>query len=233
MTTDQRRLVYFADPMCSWCYGFAPVISALARHFGERLPVEIVMGGLRPGTTAPMTGADKDYIRGAWARVAQATGQPFDPAFFARESFVYDTEPACRAVVSARRLDPALALGFKERVSKAFYAANRDVTQATTLAAIAAETGIDARRFAAEFDSSEARNETFRDFLKAQELGIRGFPTVLAGSAADGFAVLTNGYRPLDGLIEALENWLTSPSPLASKGRGNSGHVRPETPVKK
>ena len=26
-----RELIYFADPMCSWCYGFAPVISAIER----------------------------------------------------------------------------------------------------------------------------------------------------------------------------------------------------------
>jgi putative protein-disulfide isomerase len=26
---DQKHLVYFADPMCSWCYGFSPVIAAL------------------------------------------------------------------------------------------------------------------------------------------------------------------------------------------------------------
>jgi hypothetical protein len=25
-----RQLVYFADPMCSWCYGFSPVIAAIA-----------------------------------------------------------------------------------------------------------------------------------------------------------------------------------------------------------
>ena len=44
---SHRFLVYFADPMCSWCYGFSPVIREIADHFGERLPVEVVMGGLR------------------------------------------------------------------------------------------------------------------------------------------------------------------------------------------
>jgi putative protein-disulfide isomerase len=95
------------------------------------------------------------------------------------------------------------------------------VTDASVLAEIAAETGVDAERFTAAFVSADARNETSRDFLRAQELGIRGFPTVLAGSAADGYALLTNGYRPLDGMIEALETWLGAPQ------------VSTETPVKK
>ena len=32
-----HQFVYFADPMCSWCYGFAPVIAALAERFEGRL----------------------------------------------------------------------------------------------------------------------------------------------------------------------------------------------------
>ena len=44
-----RHLLYFADPMCSWCYGFAPVIHTLSEHFTDRLPLRLVMGGLRAG----------------------------------------------------------------------------------------------------------------------------------------------------------------------------------------
>src|SRR5262245_30506309 len=69
----QKHLLYFADPMCSWCYGFAPVITALAEHFAGRLPVKLVMGGLRAGNTRPMQPQDKDYIRNAWTRVHAAS----------------------------------------------------------------------------------------------------------------------------------------------------------------
>ncbi len=73
-------------------------------------------------------------MRGAWTRVGAATGQPFDMAFFDRASFTYDTEPACRAVVTARRLMPRMALPFKARISRAFYAENRDMTRADEIA---------------------------------------------------------------------------------------------------
>ena len=52
---SDRHLIYFADPMCSWCYGFWPVIAAVQAAFGETLPIRLVMGGLRPGTTEVMT----------------------------------------------------------------------------------------------------------------------------------------------------------------------------------
>ena len=204
------HFLYVADPMCSWCYGFAPVIAALEERFRGRLPVRVMVGGLRAGNTKPMRAEDKAYIKEAWGRVAAATGQPFDTEFFAREGFVYDTEPACRAVVAARRLRPDFALGFKGRISAAFYGDNRDMTNTDEIVAVAEEAGLDADEFRTAFLAPETRNETFRDFLMAKEMGIEGFPTLIAGSAAGGYALVTNGYRPLEGMPEAIERWLTA-----------------------
>lgn len=72
---SELRLVYFADPMCSWCYGFSPVITTLVERFEGRLGLQVVVGGLRAGNTAPMRAEDKDYIREAWTRVGAASGE--------------------------------------------------------------------------------------------------------------------------------------------------------------
>jgi putative protein-disulfide isomerase len=213
-----RQLVYFADPMCSWCYGFAPVIAELSERFRDRMPLQVVMGGLRAGNTEPMTAKDREYIRGAWTHVGAATGQPFDLSFFDRESFTYDTEPACRAVVAARRLKPAMALPFKARLSHAFYAENRDMTSAQEIAEVAEEAGFDRAEFTATFAAPETHNDTFRDFLTAQELGIRGFPTLIAGNNEDGYALLTNGYQPLEALLDPLERWWAAGAPVKAQG---------------
>jgi putative protein-disulfide isomerase len=210
------EMIYIADPMCSWCYGFQPVISALAERFETSLPFRLMLGGLRAGNQEPMGAADKAYVRQAWTRVGAATGQPFDLSFFAREHFSYDTEPACRAVVSVRRLQPTLALPFMGRIQQAFYAENRDMTAADELAGVAEEAGLAKEAFADEFAAPATRNETFRDFLTAQELGIRGFPTLIAGSRAKGYALVTNGYRPLEDLLEPLERWLAAGAPVSA-----------------
>jgi putative protein-disulfide isomerase len=216
--STRLQMVYFADPMCSWCYGFAPVIEALSQRFEDRLALQLVMGGLRAGNTEPMTPRDRDYIRNAWTRVGAATGQPFDFSFFDRESFTYDTEPACRAVVAARRLMPRMALPFKARISRAFYAENRDMTSAAEIAGVAEEAGFDRAAFSAAFAAPETHNATFRDFLTAQELGIRGFPTLIAGSEETGYALLTNGYRPYEDLAGPLERWLEAGAPVTAAG---------------
>ncbi|MFM9942098.1 MAG: DsbA family protein [Hyphomicrobiaceae bacterium] len=214
--SSRREFLYFADPMCSWCYGFGPVIGALATQFAGRLPVRVVMGGLRAGNTQAMREQDRQYIRDAWKRVGEASGQPFDTAFFERAHFVYDTEPACRAVVTARRLKPESVLDFKAAVSSAFYAHNRDVTQDSVLADVASEFGFERAPFLAELTSSDARNETFRDFLTAKQAGVEGFPLLAAGSEAGGYALVAHGFRTLEGLPEAIEGWLAAGAPITN-----------------
>src|SRR5215212_8246756 len=99
--------------MCSWCWGFAPTIESIRQHFGKALPIRLLMGGLRPGTTKPLDEAGRRTIRQHWEHVREASGQPFGFRFFEREGFIDDTEPASRAVVVMRRagvVDPLSCL---------------------------------------------------------------------------------------------------------------------------
>ena len=175
------------------------------------------MGGLRAGNTRPMRAEDKDYIRNAWSKVGAATGRAFDAAFFDRDGFVYDTEPVCRAVVTAREwpeLQPESPLAFKDRLSTAFYANNRDVTDPATIADIAAEAGYDRAAFLERLQSADMRNATFKDFLTSQQMGVEGFPMLAAGTESGGYALVTHGYRPIDGFPEAIETWLARGAPV-------------------
>ena len=209
-----RHLLYVADPMCSWCYGFAPVIAEIAERFSDQAPVRVVMGGLRPGETRPTREKDKDYLRTAWAHVAALSGQTFNPAFFQREDFVYDTEPASRAIVTIRHVYPQEALGFLTRVSAAFYADNRDVTDAEVLGDLAEESGFNRAEFLAAFVSEAAREATQQDFAICRQADIRGFPTLLAGIDRTGdtgperaYRLVTQGFCALDDMATALEQW--------------------------
>lgn len=193
--------------MCSWCWGFAPVIGAVQSEFGAVAPIRLVVGGLRTGETKPMDAKSKDYIRGHWEHVQSATGQPFDFTFFARDGFVYDTEPACRGVVAARSLAPSAALAYFEAVQRAFYVDNRDVTAADTLADIACAVGIDRGAFDAVLAAPEISEATRADFNLTHALGISGFPTVVLEDDA-GQAFLTIGYRPLAAVRPHIALWL-------------------------
>ena len=200
-------LYYFADPMCSWCWGFSPVIREIAAVVGDRAAVRFVAGGLRTGQTQPMSEKTKAVIRHHWQEVAKTTGQPFNFAFFDREDFRYDTEAACRAVVVMRSFAPGATLAYLDAVQRAFYASNRDVTDPAVLADIAGAFDLDAAGFSALFNAAEIIAATRADFRAAAAAGITGFPTVILRDAA-GFSLLTAGYQPLEALKPHLDHWL-------------------------
>lgn len=186
------HLLYIADPLCSWCYGFGPELSKLlARHPGARL--DLVMGGLRPFNRQKMTPEFKEMLRGHWRHVATASGLPFSESVLERDDFIYDTEPPCRAVVTARDLDASRAHGFMTAIQLAFYRDGRDVTQGDVLADIAAECGYQRDTFRMSFDSDAMREETRTDFATARSLGVSGFPT-LGTSRGEQLFLVTSGY---------------------------------------
>lgn len=206
---ERPHLVYFADPMCSWCWGFAPVIKAIRAEFAGRLPIRLVLGGLRPGTTKPMDDAAKASMRSHWNHVHTASGQMFDHKFFDRPGFIYDTEPACRAVVLARRDSMDLALDMLDAVHHAFYAENQDVTNTAGLAKIYASIDGDEAMFRSRFSDLELIAETQQDFYISQQTGVTGFPTLIAGTGADAaFSLVTQGYQGLQKILPALTTWL-------------------------
>ncbi|MBW3666459.1 MAG: DsbA family protein [Actinobacteria bacterium] len=192
MASAVTKLVYVGDPMCSWCWGFAPEIEALA----EDHPVEVVVGGLRPG---PMAQELDDRLAGSlrhhWVEVAERTGQPFDPSFLdRRDGWVYDTEPAAIAVTTFRLLHPDLSLDYFTVVQRAFYAAGRDVTEFPVLADLASDFEVDPTTFGASLDTEEAKQRAWDDFARARNWGISGFPT-LVGELGDGrLALLARGW---------------------------------------
>ena len=207
---DEPHLIYFADPMCSWCYGFSPVIEEIRKAFGRALPVKVVMGGLRPGTETAMTKAAKAEIVGHWTHVHEATGLPFDEHALDREGFRYDTDPGARAVVVARRESQELAVAYLTRAQQAFYAEGRDVTSGEVLADLAAELGLDRAGFLAQWESEDAKQETWRDYAVSQRAGVTAFPTLVGGPNEAGvYGVVTRGYAPAEQVVGVLKDWIS------------------------
>lgn len=212
---DAPHLIYFSDPMCSWCWGFSPVVEAIQGAFGDALPIRLVMGGLRPGTETPMTDEAWAQMRGYWGTVHQAAGVPFhDQPVPPREGFVYDTDPAARAVVLMRIAHPGRELAYLARLQRAFYAENRDITSRDVQADLAAELGADRARFRDALDQEALGPETWRDYALSQRAGVTGFPTLVAGPSAEGtYGVVTRGFAPAAQVLAVLSGWLGTAEP--------------------
>lgn len=193
-------LLYFANPMCSWCWGFAPAVRALTEA-GHR--VTLALGSLGADRARPMRAADKAEVRQHWQHVAEASGQPFDFGFFERDGFVYDTEPACRAVQVVRGRFPALALPAFGRLQERFYALGHDITDEALLRDAVAEFGIPPELFDAGFEAPETAGLVAAEWQQTAALGVTGYPTLIAFEAGRP-EVVTIGWRPPEEVLAAV-----------------------------
>jgi putative protein-disulfide isomerase len=211
MTKPSRILWYFADPMCSWCWGFTPIISAIKEAYAHKLKVALLLGGLRPGTTEPMTAVLRAEILHHWHEVQRRTGQPFTFEEAMPAGFVYDTEPPSRAVVAVAEINPEETFPYFKSVQQAFYAQRQDVTQAQTLAELAEAHHIAAPHFLERFHAEDVKIKTRMHFQQTQQAGVRGFPTAVLQDAS-GSTLLTRGYRAFEELQPEIEAWLARPA---------------------
>jgi putative protein-disulfide isomerase len=200
-------LWYFADPMCSWCWGFSPVIEQVRKAYGDRLRISLVLGGLRPGTTEPLSAQAREDILHHWRQVHARTGQSFLFEGAMPPGFIYDTEPACRAVACMADINPTLIFPMLKAAQGSFYMAGRDVTQPRVLAYIATTLGVSEDDFVNAFEAKPARHRTREHFRMARELGVNGFPTLVLQSDQT-FHLIANGWQPQDQITTSINTWL-------------------------
>lgn len=207
-------LIYIADPMCAWSYGFGPELAALMEGVPE-LPVEVVVGGLRAYKTEVITAKMKQEQLDEWRKVAEQTNLPFDYNALSRDNFAYNTEPACRAVVAARLLAPKSALYVLHEIQRMFFSEGKDATDGAVLASIArpamAEHGydVDEASFLATWNSDVAVKATNDDFLLANKWGVTGFPTLVLERNGK-LDLVISGYVAMPKLIDLLQTVIDS-----------------------
>jgi len=199
--TTPLELLYIADPMCSWCWGFAPVIEKIDQSFD--IPVRVVVGGLRPGDRAEPLDRVRAMLEHHWAQVAAASGQPFDLKGLDRTDWMYDTMVPDTAVVTMRSTAPDETLRFLATVQRAFYADAIDVTDPDVYKDLVAGFPVDRDAFVTAVRSPEMHEVAEKDFREAQWIGVTGFPSLLLRDGAKAVPIAL-GYAPFDQVADRI-----------------------------
>ena len=202
---------YIGDPMCSWCWGVSPTMKELATYCDSRnINFTLHVGGLRPGGGDEWNSQFKAFLRHEWETVYQRTGQPFGFSLLDKTEFNYDTEPACRAVVTMtlllqNRPNPIHAiLAFFSGIQRQFYVDGADPKQPEFYRDLCMEADVAYEDFLQVFQSDDAKSATVQEFQRCRSWGVRGFPSILLD--VNGKMIpLASGYMTISALIEKIE----------------------------
>ncbi|MDE2890124.1 MAG: DsbA family protein [Gemmatimonadota bacterium] len=175
------QLYYVADPMCSWCWGFRPVLQAIVSALPGSVPVVYVMGGLAKDSDDPMPEETRAYVQQNWRDVTTTTGAEFNWDFWRKCKPRRSTYPACRAVLAARtQREDAVAEMF-DAIQRAYYREARNPSDIETLTAVAGSLSppLDVERFERDIRSPEIEAELQAGFNLRRSMGVREFPSVV------------------------------------------------------
>ena len=205
-------LFYVHDPMCSWCWGFRPALQHIREHLPAAVKLTAVVGGLAPDSDAPMPEETKRYVQQNWQNIERVIpGTPFNYDFWRTCKPRRSTYPACRAVIAACQLDPALEFPMIEAIQQAYYLHAKNPSDASTLIALAEDLGLDKTTFEKVFASSEVQQLLEHNLRVYQELameaGISGFPS-LALKADMGLVGIPIDYNDASVSLDAINNCL-------------------------
>ena len=175
------RLYYVADPMCSWCWGFRPVLQEVVAALPETVPVVYVMGGLAKDSDETMPEATRAYVQRNWRDVTATTGAEFNWDFWSKCKPRRSTYPACRAVLAARAQREDAVPELFDAIQRAYYEEAGNPSDLETLTQVAGTLSppLDVDRFDRDIRSPEIEAQLQEGFNLRRSMGVREFPGVV------------------------------------------------------
>lgn len=172
-----NTLYYVLDPMCSWCYAFAPSWNKLLKQLDNSLHVEYVYGGLAPHSNEPMPQSMQEMLQNTWKDIEQRVGTQFNYDFWSTCKPRRSTYLSCQAGVCARIQGKEYEM--IQEIQKAYYQNASNPSDRDTLEIAASNINLDIDKFSYDLESNEIINVFEKDLHQRRKLGVNGFPSLV------------------------------------------------------
>ncbi|WP_210395563.1 DsbA family protein [Motiliproteus sediminis] len=201
--TSEDALYYVMDPMCSWCWAFAPALQSVVDDDRLNQPLVYVMGGLAADTDDPMSPAMQQQIARIWQHIEALTGARFNHAFWQQNNPRRATFAACRAVIAAEALAAGAFAAMIDAIQRGYYLRALNPSETSVLVQLAEETGLPSAPFA-DLLASEAVTIRLTEHLRWRDrLLVQGYPALVYWHEQQAIPVIS-GYCARAELEQAL-----------------------------
>ena len=173
----RAQLFYIYDPMCSWCWGYAPTWQRLQRELASEVDIIYGLGGLAEDSDVLMPEAMQVFLQQTWRKIAQQLGTELNFDFWQQCQPRRSTFPACRATLIAREFGKELEM--LTAIQHAYYLQAKNPSNLDTLQALAVDIGLDGYDFLQKLKSQSVDEQLMAEINKMRSLPINGFPALV------------------------------------------------------
>ncbi len=193
-------LIYCYDAYCGWCYGFSPVIREIETTYINRIPVEVLSGGMITPDIPQPIGTIAGYMQTAYKSVEDYTGIRFGEdylwhIFHPEQSDWYPhSEKPSIALCGLKKHYPEKAVSFAADLQYALHSEGRDLTDDEAYRHLLPQYNIDADSFYQDLHNEEIKKQAYGEFNLVKQLQITSFPTLLLQISENKFYLIAKGY---------------------------------------
>lgn len=199
------QLIYVLDPMCAWCYGFAPELEEfLKKH--PSVEIEYIMGGLAPDNDEPMGEDLRQAISSYWYEIEKKTQVTFNHDYWKLNTPYRSTYPACRAVIAAEVLKEKNTVQMIKAIQSAYYKEAKNPSLEQTLIECAKSIGLDESEFKRTLHSKEIENQFRQQLILSHQLQASSFPTLFYINEKNQAHILAQGYTQAKNIEQRFNN---------------------------
>ena len=180
MKEKSQTLYYIHDPMCSWCWGFRPVLEQVKQSLPDSIEIRYVLGGLAADTDLPMPQKMQNTIRETWKRIQhEIPGTEFNYDFWKRCRPRRSTYPACRAIIACRKQQPHLEGEMLLLIQQAYYLQAKNPSDLDVLLSLAEQLGLNTQQFSDDIESEVCQNALLKEIEFCRDINISSFPSLV------------------------------------------------------
>jgi putative protein-disulfide isomerase len=173
----KAQLYYIYDPMCSWCWGYAPTWQRLQKELAPHVDVIYGLGGLAKDSDTVMPADMQAFLQQTWRKISQQLGTQFNFDFWQECQPRRSTYPACRAALIAR------ASGKEQEmltaIQQAYYLQAKNPSDINTLVELAVAIGLDGDDFLHQINNQLLDKALQAEITQMRAMPINGFPALV------------------------------------------------------
>ena len=207
-------LIYCYDAYCGWCYGFSPVIKAIAEKYSPQLDIDVLSGGMILPEEPTHISSIAPFIQKAYKTVEGTTGIKFGKDFlwhifnYEDSDWYPNSEKPAIAMCIFKDFYPERAIEFASDLQYALNYEGRDLTDDAAYAHLLEKYSIHSEIFYERLASEEYKEKAYYEFSLVKQLQVAGYPCVFIQTGELKFIMVARGFTGYDTLQERIENVL-------------------------